>query len=232
MRMILSVLCVLALSASVATADNLYPPDWYDDGNPTNTYQAWEFCDEATWGDPAIADNPFGEPCASATEGVVWLAQWNYEDVYGPRQGVLIADSPGDMLQVFIPNSEDLTQIKEVQIQLTLATLNQNFIYNVSGGFDVQYCTPGITADVQQVGEPQLTQLGDGWYHVVDTWTIEPQPECEWYWVKLNDSGNEWPDGNPLVVDEIVVHTRCVPEPSTLWLLGAGALGLLVWRRK
>ena len=230
MRMFLSMFCVLALCASVATADNLAPPEWYDDGNPTNTFQAWEFCDEATWQDPTLVDNPFGEPCASATQGGTWLDQWSYPQAgYDLRQGVLVADSPGDMLQVFIPNDEDLTQYKEIQIQLTLATLNQEFISNVTGGFDVEYCTLGITPDIQQTGEPQVTVLGDGWLHVVDNWRIEPQPDCEWYWVELGDT---WPEGVPLVVDEVVVHTRCVPEPSTLWLLGAGALGLLVWRRK
>jgi len=33
-----------------------------------------------------------------------------------------------------------------------------------------------------------------------------------------------------MTIDPVVIHTRCVPEPATLCLLGAGVAGLVVRR--
>ena len=77
--------------------------------------------------------------------------------------------------------------------------------------------------------EPLLA-IPRGGYGLPDNWKVQlwevmmqPNPPDERFWIR-----------GDIYVDELVIDTWCVPEPSTLALLGIGAIGLLAytWRRR
>lgn len=230
MKKTLILLAVSACLAGAAWADDFNPPAWYDDGNPTNTRQAWEFSTNCGSMFPAEeVDNPFGTPCATiGGAGVSWLPAFEYPPVYGLRTGVLQAGAPGDHIEFAIPNQQDVTKWKEVIVLLTVATSNPNFVEDVSTTLTPSYLG-GVSGSAQRTAYPVVTMAADGWYYIEDHWAILPQPDCEAYRLELKGS---WPIGAGLWLDEAVIYTRCVPEPATLGLLALGGAGILLRRRR
>jgi hypothetical protein len=66
-----------------------------------------------------------------------------------------------------------------------------------------------------------IEDLGGNRYHENDWWRVEPNPP--WEKIELNFTA---PAGAVVYVDSFHVATECIPEPSTILLLGCGALGL------
>lgn len=63
-----------------------------------------------------------------------------------------------------------------------------------------------------------------GW--VTEAWSFQLSPNPEWEEIWLNFSSYD----SYTYVDQVVIDTQCTPEPTTIALLGLGAIGLL--RRK
>jgi len=79
--------------------------------------------------------------------------------------------------------------------------------------------------EIEFFGDPIL---GAQWAHVTYTFDVDPQPQFETLVL-----GAHLLAGEVIVLDQVDVETRCVPEPSTLVLLALGSVGpLLVWRRR
>ncbi|MBN1555281.1 MAG: PEP-CTERM sorting domain-containing protein [Phycisphaerae bacterium] len=228
MKKTIVVLAVSVCLSGVAWADDFNRPGWYDDGNPTNTRQAWEF--ETNCGSlfaPEEVDNPFGTPCAAiGGPNAHWLEAFQ-GGPFGLRTGILSASVDGDYIEFNIPNEEDLTKYKEVVVLLTVATDNPDFVTESATTLTPSYSTGSGVA--YRTCEPIVTTAADGWYYIEDHWIIDPQPECESYKLELKDP--EWTDGCTLWMDEAVIYTRCVPEPATMSLLAVGALALARRRR-
>ena len=210
-------LCVFA-AARCVLADDLFPPTWRE--APNTTFQAWEFSDDSNPAEPDDYENPYGTPVATILGKFTnprkdtW---WIEEDLNFDRQGIWHI---GDQMTLDIPNDPTLRPLKKIRLQITY-----------DGGLTVPEPQPWIdveasdgaqTVDFELVNRVVLDE-----YYVHDTYDIvlEPNPSHETIWIT--------PYYCQIYIDEIVVDTICVPEPSSLLLLtlGAGALSLLLRRR-
>ena len=77
-----------------------------------------------------------------------------------------------------------------------------------------------VPFDSMEMSKTQLN-LDDGWKHTTFKINLYPNPSEEWISIK-----------GDIKVDQVVIDTRCIPEPATLALLGAGALMVVARRRR
>ena len=171
------------------------------------TEQTWNFNNGDS---PAVADifnNTNGTPTAtmSVTGGVHvpfpgWKTSWlGHSGAWA-----------GDVVDVTldIPNFINNNPYKEIWVNVTFfGFLNDAAILQPQGG-------------VTNLGQ-SIVDLPDGWKTLSIGWRIEPNPNFESIYLKFIDSG--------AALDDVFVHTDCIPEPATICLLGLGALAL---RRK
>ncbi len=197
---------VFASSAALVWADDIYPPPWQR-GGPRTTYQGWTFSTDAN---PTAPDeqvlNPYGVPLATIVGGA-----WSqFEDNHVGVWSLLTTDS---FIDVPIPNAPDHPDWnKSVWTQLTWAPEP----LGTSGA-------PSIFVDGIESQLVETIPLHDSWLQSTWLTTLPYNPELE----TLHITG--------LVdVGEIVVDTRCIPEPSTLVLLTMSVFGIaaFVWRRR
>ena len=198
---------LLASFAATATADDLIPPPW-NRGAPGTTYVHFDSWIDA--GGFYVGDseyNPIDFAIGDAPGSTVLPD-------YAGRTDVLEVLG-GDPLVINIPNYPPDNPYKDIYLQLT---------WHFDGVSDVPYTDPMETS----VALLDQIALGDDWYY--ERWhiRIEPNPPIEDIYI--------WPlelDG-PLLLDQVVVDTRCVPEPSSLAILAfAGlAIGVVIRRRR
>lgn len=200
---LLTTLALLGLIASAAAAEDLNPPTWR--GLEGTTMQAWEFYTNANPATPEIDNNPYGVPSAEIIDALPLV---HHKDSYWQRDGVWRVD---EMLVLSIPNTQNTgpETWKEIIFQIT---------YNGAGW------EPYMALDPAETSMDMIDQvvLDENWTHETYRMVLQPNPTSEDIYVM--------PTFCTLYVDEIVVDTRCVPEPASLSVLGAGALLLL--RRK
>ncbi|MHC4912007.1 MAG: PEP-CTERM sorting domain-containing protein [Planctomycetota bacterium] len=115
-------------------------------------------------------------------------------------------------IDVYIPNFDEPNPEKEIWLQLTWQP-----------GGDLTPFLPdepvvGVTPYTTMSMSRQDTSL-NGWTESWFVINLYPNPPAEWITIK-----------GDIIVDHLVIDTRCVPEPATVALLGFGAL--VVFRRK
>jgi hypothetical protein len=189
-------------------ADDLLPPDWR--GAPHSTFQVWEFSTDANPAEPDLSDNPFGSALATI------YGEFDYPDMdtywLAKDHEHLGVWNIGGSMSLEIPNDPRLGAQKLIRLQLT---------YDGSPTPDIAPQINVLASDNAAVADFQLVEhtVLDDWY-VHDTYDIvlEPNPQRETIWLL--------PRFCQLYVDEIVVDTMCVPEPSSLVILVAGAIAV------
>jgi hypothetical protein len=207
---------LLASLVPLATADDLVPPPWVR-GSDRTTTQEWEFnTPNDIFGHPI---GPFGNPYGTAQvinpTAFVWFpddSTFNPTNP-NPRTGV-VCIGPGGILKFLIPNQEDLTFQKLLWAQITWwADPGSNVVV-----------TP--LAPAPNEGSIVVrTPLGAGWFHTTARFTLAQQPAFEEFWVRNFTSDN-------IYVDQLVIDTKCVPEPASLAALILGIAGLAVRGRR
>jgi hypothetical protein len=195
---------IVCLMVGSALADDLNPPAWR--GQPRTTFGEWEFSTNNPTPPPEPGYlYPWGLPSTTVAPGLFQ----NWMDNWGERQGVWPLSGE---IHVTIPNNPEPLPYKDIWIQLTWAQQAPNVWPAVS---ETRFGVPAtLLAEVP---------LPNGWFH--STYEIQLQPNPDWEQVLITGAVN---------VDEMVIDTRCVPEPGTLVLFVLGGLavgGFALFRR-
>ncbi len=170
-------------------------------GEPRTTFAIWEFDTPDLNPMPNFWDNPFGPP------NLIVEPIGDWDDIVGawPLSG---------MITVEIMNFPEPLEWKDIWIQLTWkpedGAMTPFPVIEVTDSF-------GMISPIYDIVEE--IQLNEGWLHTTYQTQIFPNPQFEVIMI----TGEIW-------VDELVIDTRCIPEPATIGLLSVGALALL--RRK
>jgi hypothetical protein len=188
---------------NAASGEDLNPPPWR--GEFCTTWQGWEFSDDNPAPPPDMGSYPYGDPYLLVDPMGDWIP------VKGVAQGLwpLSGEIYVELWNHPIPNP-----YKEIWIQITWSPQHPDecplvdLLDPYAGG---PYCAE------ECVELDAATPL----YHSTFRLSIEPNPE----WESLRIYGT-------IDVDELIIDTRCVPEPATMAALAVGACLSLLRRRR
>jgi len=154
----------------------------------------------------------------------------------GLRQGGWAINGPQDgteWFRVHIPNQRDENMYKELWFELTFRVSDQVLAGGIVDKVDLQVYADGIVD-----GEHQFAALsseggligadafGRPWLRFQGMFSYDPQPGSELVILTGLLSSTEG-----VLLDQIDIDTRCIPEPLSIFLLGVGALGVIRRRR-
>ena len=193
----IATLVLLSVLSSFARADDLFPPTWR--GQPGTTFAQWEYLTPNPSPAPDITFNPWGIAATRVYPGVGqnWMSQFDGRDGVWPLSGEIWVD---------VPNRPVTSPYKDIQVQLTWSAQAPGNVPTVLT--TLPQTVPGTLV--------QTTPLGGSWMHSVYTMHLEPNPD----WEQILITGG-------INVDELVIDTICIPEPSSLMLLGLAATLML-----
>lgn len=209
---------ILAFMGASAFAGDLTPPPWTP-GAPGTTHQRWGFDNPNAFLPDPNFHNPYATPNNPVTmipglPGIEWLPSWGLPGAPG-RDGVWCLN-PGARLIFCIPNADMPSQRKILWSQIKW------------------FSDPGLPAvTLEPFGPPTGTSMTigtiplpePGWMHSTFKHTLDTCPPLEYYHV-INGTNN------PIYIDQVVIDTACVPEPTTMAALGLGLLALRFRKRK
>jgi hypothetical protein len=203
-RVLTAILITMALSAAAFAA-----PVWRGTGE-TTTFQQWSFNGtESNRGPVAPDDGGLGNRFGTAALYVLGNSAQRGDGTWN-----LVTDE----MDIRIPNSTELRPLKEMQIELIWMA--------APGGLLPPQPSVSVTpvyADPTLHIYPQVSLLGEdlvnGWTRTVFSVNIMPNPASEWIYIK-----------GGIIVDQVSIDTRCIPEPATFGLLIGGAF--MAIRRK
>ena len=207
LKLVALALCISMLMPVVAAATVLFTPDW--DGEDGSTFQEWSFDDDDNPAVPEVISNPYGGAEATITVGVGspgWV-----ESGFPPLTGYWDLSGEGGQIVLDIDNRPESLPYKEIWVQVT---------------YDLWFYEPptvDVPGAVYLEGETAVV-VGD-WYLDLSKWRIEPNPAREQIILTAGPTYGS-------LIDQIAVHTICVPEPTTIALLGLGSLSLLRRKRR
>jgi len=201
---------VVLLATAPVLAEDIYPPEWR--GEPNSTLQIWEFSTDVNPAAPDVDQNPFGtaEVTVHGEFNFPLRDTWWIPEDFG-HTGVW---NVGGTMAIEIPNDPELRPLKKIRLQMT---------YDGGPSTEPDPWIEVIASDGAAVTDFQLvakTALDDIYSHAVYDLELAPNPSMETIYIQ--------PRFCQVYIDEIVVDTICVPEPSTVLLLVIGAAGLAV----
>jgi len=204
----LALLFVFAFASS-AFADDLYPPEWR--GLSGTTFAEWDFNTSSVNPMPDQWYNPFGPPQTTVTPGFLqnWWQSWGGRNGVWPLSGTIVTT---------IQNYRTVNPYKDIWVQLTWAQQAVNEYPVIRVGQIYGQLINNIY--LGPTGEP----YGDGkWWHSTYTLRLYPNPTEETVIIE-----------GAIMVDQLVIDTRCVPEPGSLVALSGllGAAGIALKRRR
>jgi len=198
---------LVAVLAAPVLAEDMNPPEWW--GEPGTTWQGWEFNTPEPNPMPDWGNNPLGMSPANVSPIGPWMPQKDRQVGVWPLSGII--DVP-------INNYPEPNPEKWIWLQLTWQP-QQGGTQPSPMVEEVQWGNAGITTLI----ESEQLRNNPLWWHSTYQIVLPFNPPHEV--VRISGDIN---------VSELVIDTRCVPEPGTLVLLATGLLGLLcyAWRRR
>jgi len=197
--------CVTPAQAIVGP-DDVQPPWWR--GQPGTTSQFWLFNDPNPLG--IRPDGSLGQPFLPSTHiNVQPISPWIQSDPNSGRFGIWPLSGRMDVTVDNYPinNPEKWMWVQVVwQPQPGLPNTGP-----ILGGFNPPAGTP-----IEIVPE----QLPNGWFETTFKWKIYPNPIDESFIIEGN-----------INVDQVIIDTWCVPEPTSMLLWTMGGL-LVAWQRR
>jgi len=214
-------LCLLAAAAlaAPALAEDLQPPWWR--GEISTTSQVWEFDDPAVTmpGTPIRPDGPApgGQPPLDSTQ-LIWdpgpppWDQWMERDE--GRFGVI---GLSGWIDIIVDNHDPRPENEKwIWVQLTWRPQDQGEV-PIFEAIDPQPIqAPRIVEEIPLDADPVL-----GWRETTYAWELDWNPPDERFII----SGT-------INVDELVIDTWCVPEPTSAAMLLVGLPVAIWWCRR
>jgi hypothetical protein len=225
---------MLLATGAAAMADDVFPPSWRYDYNTLTV--AWDTWGPYGWGPHypsgfVVQANPGGfgginDPFpfqAYYDGGVDHVA-----NAYGRTNVLYVNDGS---LSFSLENYHNDNPWKDMIVQITFYVGQPSGQYGAPMDFTVgaSYADPGNPpwpfGENRDAIVAQSQNHGDGWQTNSYYLSFAPNPDWEGFSIVFTQY--------PAYVDQVVIDTRCIPEPSTTGLVLAGAIGLLAyaWRR-
>ena len=198
----LFLLIIVLILTNVVSAIDADPPAWRTNNVPGLTFQSWEFMDPSNPAPPSLESNVYGIVDCDIHNGEFTNNLPN-PDGSGPPVSGWYFPIEDNGIMLMIPNDPAPNPEKKIRIQITSTK---------SPGSDAI----NITADNPPLTTNYLTysaawQHSDAsWYTYVYEYHVEPNPDSEN--INITFLANT-------IVEEIVVDTWCLPEPSFLIIL-------------
>jgi len=191
----LSILTFVFIIVNVVSAQDIDPPAWRTNEAPGLTFQVWEFITPINPAGPDLVFNEYGTPDCDILNGEFTNNLPNPDGSGPPVSGWYFpVEENGIMLN--IPN--DPTPNPEKKIRMQITSTKSPSSENITGN-------PPLTTNY--LTHSMSWQQSGPWYTYVYDFHLEPNPDSEMINVTF-------PAGT--IVEEVVVDTWCLPEPSVL----------------
>ncbi len=205
-----------------ATLQQEYLNDWAGD------YPGLDFTNQFSWQQYALSEW-YGHGAMHTTD-----SGYGTNNMWMGREGVLrdVAELSWD-----INNFIDEEPLKKIKLQIVWKEDDTEDITASKFKFEIETFDPTGDDFVVFNEDPfeNYTDLGDGWYHSVFEFEVEPNPDYEYITLISKNPASTGQNGGTnniasIAVDEVVIDTISIPEPATISVLGLGSL--LLARRK
>lgn len=250
--MLMVLFVMLAIIKSPVSADIAHWPGWiYDSNAQYASWDSWAVDQEGKGNPDGWTEYTFNHDNGLASPYFKDYAGGSLtvlpDGTFAGRDQVVQVDNSGEGgLLFYLDNYDNANPEKWVRVIVNYRTEYDDGTPNglVVGGFNVWTEDPADefvgsadpSATIYDAGAPvEFTEQPDGWVIAAYDFIIQPNPDEEWIEIIFGSYGGNYffpADDGEVFIDEVQIHTRCVPVPGAGLLMGLGVIGLIGWRRK